>query len=141
MKSKFKCPFCHAHLRVRENIIFRVETKDHQKGILLLDPEFGNYSYISAPDMKFENGEKLIFYCPVCSEDLTAKHININLINVAMVDKDGIEYDVYFSSIAGEHSTFKIQKEDIVERYGEDYSAYLGYFTQKLRSQIGRHEV
>nr|NQU88907.1 hypothetical protein [Bacteroidota bacterium] len=141
MKTKFLCPHCHAHLRIRENIIFRVVTREHQKGILLLNPELGNYSYISAPDIKFANGEKLNFYCPVCCEDLKARNININLINVVMIDNEGIEYDVYFSSVAGEHSTFKILKEDIVERYGEDYSAYVSYFSQKLRSQIGRHGI
>ncbi len=134
MKNTFQCPYCLAHLRVRENIIFRVKTKEMQKGMLLLNPELGNYSYISAPDLKFAKGEKVDFYCPVCCEDLVAKGINPNLINVRMKDGDS-EYDVYFSSVVGEHLTFKIHEYDIVERYGEDYSAYVGYFTQKFRMQ------
>ena len=108
-------------------------------GILLLNPELGNYSYISAPDLKFAKGEKLNFYCPVCCHTLAAVHINPNLINVIMHDGNN-EYDVYFSSVVGEHLTFKIHDEDIVERYGEDYSAYVSYFTQKFRNKIKRQK-
>jgi len=34
----------------------------------------------------------------------------------------------FFSKICGEHSTFKIKEDDIVESYGEDSSGYVNYF-------------
>lgn len=134
MKNTFQCPHCLAHLRVRENVIFRVRTKEMKRGMLLINPELGNYSYISAPDLKFALGEKVDFYCPVCCEDLAVKSINPNLVNVRMKDGER-DYDVYFSSVVGEHLTFKIHDHNIVDRFGEDYSAYVSYFTQKFRMQ------
>jgi hypothetical protein len=135
MKNLFQCPHCFAHLRVRENLIFRVRTSNGKRGMLLLNPELGNYSYISAPDLKFDKGERIDFFCPVCCEDLSVKSINPNIISVRMNDGQK-EYDVYFSSIAGEHLTFKIHDHNIIERFGEDYSAYVNYFLQKFRTQL-----
>jgi len=133
MKTHFRCPHCNAYLRVRKNIIFKVRTENHKMGILLLDPELGNYSYISSPDLKFDKGEQLDFMCPVCCENLEARDINKNLVSIIMIDENGKEYNVYFSSIVGEHTTFKIEKANVVEKYGEDSSAYLDYFSQKLK--------
>lgn len=136
MKTKFLCPHCRATLRVRQNIIFKVRTEDHKMGIMLLNPELGNYSYISSPDLKFEDGEKIDFMCPVCCEHLAAKDINENLIDVIMIDKEEQEYHVYFSSIAGEQTTFKIEKHNVVAQYGQDSSAYLNYFVKKLKLNL-----
>jgi len=44
------------------------------------------------------------------------------------------EFDVYFSKTCGEHSTFRIDKNNIVEKYGEDTSAYVNYFMSKLKN-------
>jgi transcription initiation factor IIE alpha subunit len=136
MKTQFLCPQCRATLRVRQNIIFKVRTEDQKMGILLVNPELGNYSYISSPDLKFEDGEKIDFMCPVCCDNLVAKDISEDLVQVIMIDNDDREYRVYFSSIAGEHSTFKIEEQNIVEHYGEDSSAYLNYFMKKLKLQL-----
>jgi len=50
-----------------------------------------------------------------------------------LIDENNKEYDVYFSKICGEHSTFKIREDDIIEKHGEDSSAYLNYFMSKLK--------
>ena len=50
-----------------------------------------------------------------------------------MIDDNKEKYNVYFSSVVGEHTTFKIEKAKVVEKYGEDSSAYLDYFTKKLK--------
>jgi len=133
MKTHFHCPHCTAYLRIREDIIFKIQTKDHKMGILLLNPELGNYSYISSPDLKFEKGEQLEFMCPVCCENLAATGINKNLVSIIMINENKEEYNVCFSSIVGEHTTFKIEKANVVEKYGEDSSTYLDYFTKKLK--------
>ena len=133
MKTHFHCPHCNAYLRIREDIIFKIQTKDHKMGILLLNPELGDYSYTSSPDLKFEKGEQLVFMCPVCCENLAAGEINKKLVSIIMIDENKEKYNVYFSSIVGEHTTFKIEKANVVEKYGEDSSAYLDYFTKKLK--------
>lgn len=136
MNPKFHCPHCYATLRVRENIIFKVRTPDLKMGILLLNPELGNYSYISSPELKFENGEKVDFLCPVCCINMEAKGINPNLVHILMRDEESREYDVFFSSIAGEHSTFMIEKENVVGKFGEDASSYLNYFMSRLKINL-----
>lgn len=136
MKTRFLCPHCNATLRVRKNVIFKVRTEDHKMGIMLVNPKLGNYHYVSSPDLKFEDGEKVEFMCPVCCENLSAKEINDDLVDVIMIDKENREFHVYFSSIAGEHTTFKIEKDNIVEKYGEDSSAYLNYFSKKLKINL-----
>ncbi len=138
MKTRFICPHCRATLRVRKNIIFKVRTEDHKMGILLLNPALGNYTYISSPDLKFEDGEKIEFMCPVCCEHLAAKNISNDLVDIIMIDEEEKEYHVYFSSIAGEHTTFKIEEDDVIEQYGEDSSAYMNYFLQKMKSNLKR---
>ena len=57
----------------------------------------------------------------------------LQLVLSKLIDENGKEYNVYFSSIVGEHTTFKIEKANVVEKYGEDSSAYLDYFTKKLK--------
>ncbi|MCD4737085.1 MAG: hypothetical protein K8R53_13660 [Bacteroidales bacterium] len=137
MTRKYLCPHCKSHLRVRENIIFKVQTKEGYQGMMLLHPDLGNYSYISAPNLKFETDEKIEFFCPVCNMSLEAQHINQNLVHVLMIDEsDNKEYHVFFSSVAEEHSTFKIFKDNIIEKFGEDSTAYVSYFAQILKAQM-----
>ena len=102
MKPKFLCPHCEAHLLLRDNVILKVVRKNQQKSIFLLNPDLGNYTYISSPDFKFEQGEQVEFRCPVCCKNLAAKKINDKLVNLLMIGSDGKEYNVYFSSIVGE---------------------------------------
>lgn len=137
LKEKFLCPHCRTHLRLNTNIIFKVDVPStNQKGLLLLNSELGNYNYISQPDMKFEEGEKIDFYCPVCSADLKAKGIDEDLILIKMIDSEEKEYDIYFSKIAGVRTTFKIENHNILEHYGEDRSEYLRYFTAQLKLNL-----
>lgn len=130
----YLCPNCRSYLRVWNNIIFTVKLKSKkQQGILLLYPELGNYDFIHHTSIKFEEGELVDFICPLCHADLTATEINENLARVILIDENNKEYDVYFSKICGEHSTFKIKEDDIVEKYGEDSSSYLSYFMSKFK--------
>lgn len=135
LKNNYLCPCCKSYLKVWNNIIFSVKSyKDSKRGILLLNPELGNYSVISHASLVFDEGEIVEFFCPVCQADLTAKDININLVRILMLDEKNNELDVYFSKTCGEHSTFRIDKNNIVEKYGEDTSAYVNYFMSKLKN-------
>ena len=135
LKIDYLCPHCRSFLRVWNNIIFTIRTKDYEKkqGILLLNPGLGNYNLIHHSSLKLEEGELVTFYCPVCSDDLTANEINDNLVRILMIDENGKEFDVYFSRICGEQSTFKIEKNDIIERFGKDSNTYQNYFLSKLK--------
>lgn len=132
LKINYQCPECLSYLRVWNNIIFTVKSSNKNKqGILLLNPELGNYSIISHPALRFVPGEKVDFICPVCQFDLTAKEINDKLVKIFMVDEKNNKFDIFFSKIAGEHSTFKIEKDTIVEKHGEHNSSYMNYFLGK----------
>jgi hypothetical protein len=52
-----------------------------------------------------------------------------------MIDEDNKEFEVYFSKICGEHSTFLIHEDDVVEKYGEDSSSYVNYFMSRLKKR------
>lgn len=132
MKTHYICPKCHSYLRIWNNIIFTVKSSNNKKGLILLNPKLGDYTYLSHPSLKFSEGEKIEFYCPVCSENLAAENINSDLIKIIMIDENKQEFDVYFSKIAGVRTTFKIANNNIVERHGEDTSSYVNYFLRKF---------
>ena len=134
LKTNYLCPHCRSYLRVWNNIIFIVKSESRNlQSILLLNPELGNYDLIHHSSIEFKEGEMLDFICPVCQADLTAVKVNSNLVKVIMIDENNIEFDVYFSKICGEHSTFLIQEDDIIEKYGEDSSSYVNYFMSRLK--------
>ena len=134
LKLNYLCPHCRAYLRVWNNIIFIVQSEvKNLRTILLLNPALGNYDLIHHTAVKFEEGEILKFMCPVCHADLTATGINNNLVRVVMIDENNKEFDVYFSKICGEHSTFLIHEDHIIEKFGEDSSSYVNYFMSKLK--------
>ena len=132
----YLCPHCRSHLRIWNNIVFSVKSCDADKqGLLLLNPELGNYEFISHYSLEFKEEECLDFFCPVCSANLIAADTDINMARIIMIDKDEKEYDVYFSRIRGKHSTFKVQENDIVERYGKDSSSYVEYFMARFQQK------
>ena len=136
LKINYLCPVCRSNIRVWNYIIFTVRRhSDKKMGILLLNPELGNYDLIHHSSLKYEEGEMVDFICPVCHADLTAPEINKNLAHVVMIDENNKEYHVFFSKICGEHSTFKIKENDIVEKYGEDSSAYVNYFMSRFKKE------
>lgn len=136
LKVNYLCPYCRSYLRVWNNIIFLIKSDERElQGILLLNPELGNYDFIHHSSIKFNEGEMLSFICPVCRADLTANDINSNLTRIIMIDENNKEFEVYFSKICGEHSTFLIHEDDIVEKYGEDCSSYVNYFMSRLKKR------
>ena len=141
LKLNYLCPHCRSYLRVWNNIIFIIKSipRDLQS-ILLLNPELGNYDLIHHSSIEFEEGEMLDFICPVCRADLTAIEIHRNLVRIIMIDENNKEFDVYFSKICGEPSTFLIHKDDIVEKYGEESSVYVNYFMSRLKKSKSSKE-
>lgn len=120
--NNFKCPKCKSHLRVGDHLIFKVKNSQKQNAILLLSPQIGNYSSTKHPSFDIKKGEFLEFFCPLCGASLKSD-IHDNLALVLMEDETGNRFAVYFSQIAGEHSTYKTDG-DSVHMEGEDAGRY-----------------
>lgn len=130
MKQNFICPRCRGFLNVNEFIILSSENKHGDAGIILFSPEIGNYTTLRNTKFVIKDGEKYDFFCPLCREKLAAD-IHDNLSNVIMVDEDNKEYQILFSKIAGEKSTYKIIGES-VEIYGDHHSNYIDFVNLSL---------
>ncbi len=127
MFDDYKCPKCGGNLRVGDNIILSAKNERGQGGLVLLHPELGNYQVITHPGFKYEKGEVVKFFCPICHHNLdSSKHKN--LAKIVMTDKDGEDFNIYFSKVAGEESTLKMIGEH-VEVFGEHSENYLDFFT------------
>jgi len=118
----FLCPKCDEHLRVGENIIFKVKNSKKQSALLLLNPQIGNYTSVKHPSFEIQSGEYIDYYCPLCNAPLISD-IHPNLAHVILKDDTGKRNDVYFSQIVGEHSTFATDGES-VHVAGEDAGRY-----------------
>ncbi|HSH50759.1 MAG TPA: hypothetical protein VK982_03450 [Bacteroidales bacterium] len=125
MKNDFICPHCQGYLNVGEYIILSAETSHNDSGLVLMNRELGNYSVIQNKNFKFREGEKYDFYCPICHEKLAAE-IHDNLSHIIMRDEKGNDYEILFSKIAGEKSTYKIIGES-VEIFGNHHSNYIDF--------------
>ena len=127
MKNEYICPYCRGNLKIDNDIIFAVRTQSQQRGILMVNPELGNYRYRKHPDLEVKDGDQLETFCPMCHSNLKAIDVNKHLAEVILIDEDGDEYQIYFSEIVGEHVTFKIKDADM-ESFGDDSEGYINFF-------------
>jgi hypothetical protein len=128
-----------SHLVCCDHLILTLESETSDKrGLLMMNVGLGDYSYRNHPSLGIEDGETVEFFCPVCRANLKVPDINDKLVRLILDMNDGKRFDVYFSRVAGEHSTFKIDQEDVIEQYGEDANAYVTYFTAKLKKQMSQ---
>ncbi len=120
MDNHYLCPHCRGHLRVGDYIVFKIRNTRRDKGLLLLHPENGDYTSMKHPQFNFQEGERIDFFCPLCLQNLDAA-IDENLVHVIMIDSHHVEYEIYFSRIAGEQSTLKISEEGVMETGEHSY--------------------
>lgn len=125
MKKNFLCPRCKAYLNVGQHIILAAELKNGTAGVILLNPEIGNYITETNSKFNVKDGEKCDFFCPVCHQKL-ASDIHDNLSRIIMTDEKNREFEILFSKIAGEKSTYKIIGES-VEIFGDHHSNYIDF--------------
>jgi len=125
MKKSFVCPRCKGHLSVGSHIILAGSIKNGDAGLVLFNPEIGNYSTETNPEFVISSGEKVDFFCPICQQKL-ASDIHDNLSNIIMIDEKGQKFEILFSKIAGEKSTYKIIGES-VEVFGDHHSNYIDF--------------
>lgn len=125
MKRSFICPKCKAYLNVGTHIILGAKSESNDSGIVLFNSEIGNYSTEINPGFDVKPGEKVDFFCPICNKKL-ASDIHDDLSKIIMIDDDSKKYEILFSKIAGEKSTYKIIGESI-EVYGDNHSNYIDF--------------
>jgi hypothetical protein len=125
MKKSFVCPRCKGHLNVGSHIILAATSKSGDAGLILFNPEIGNYSTETNPEFVINLGEKVDFFCPICQKKL-ATDIHDNLSRIIMIDEDKKKFEILFSKIAGEKSTYKIIGESI-EAFGDHHSNYIDF--------------
>jgi hypothetical protein len=125
MPNDFLCPSCLNFLNVGNNVVFSTRNKQKREGLIILHPELGDYSIVKHPSFEFERGDLIDFYCPYCNKKLNSER-NENLAKIIMRDEKNLEYEIHFSRIAGERSTYKIIGSN-VEIFGEDSSEYLDF--------------
>ena len=127
MLTDFKCPHCLNLLNVGYNVVFSTRNSWGKQGLIILHPELGNYAVIKHPDFEVLDGELLEFYCPFCNKQLLSER-NANLAKILMNDSNGIEYEVHFSRISGQHATYMIVG-DSVDIFGENATDYFDAFS------------
>ncbi len=128
MSDQYLCPHCMSHLYLCGHIIFSTKS-NNGAGLVLLHPELGNYLVTKHPSYKFDEGELLEFFCPVCHYKL-ASDKNENLAKILLIDENNKEYHIYFSQVAGERSTYKIIGEK-AEYFGQDSGRYLDILSMR----------
>ena len=124
MENTFKCPKCGGVLSQDGNLIFAVENKTGQRSLLMLSTKLGDYGIKNTLPFRFDVGDKFNFYCPVCQGSLKCE-AHEDLIKVEMTDEKEYTYEVCFSRVAGEQSTYRIYGKTVTS-YGEDAGKYAG---------------
>lgn len=128
MLNDFICPHCEGHMMIAGHIIFAaVRKKDNKTGIILLNPEIGDYTSVFHPSFKIDKGDEVDFLCPMCHKSLVASDIHESLVRIIMIDDKKVTYEVMFSGIAGEHCTYKITGKSF-EKKGEASEEYMKWF-------------
>lgn len=130
MKNYFICPRCKGYLNVGESIILSADTEHEDAGLILLNPELGNYTIKTNPNFQIREGEKYDFFCPICHQKLSTD-IHDNLSRILMVDNTDNHFEILFSKIAGEKSTYKIIGESL-EVFGEHNTNYMDFISLSL---------
>jgi hypothetical protein len=127
MAVEYLCKICRGVLNVKTSIILAAtKLRGSKRGLILLNPELGNYTTTTHPTFRIEEGEEYLFTCPICHSQLNSSKYS-HLVRVIMLDNDGKEYDIYFSGIGGEKCTYKLRGK-IIEKKGPDAMMYERYF-------------
>lgn len=118
MVYDYTCPECKGHLLVNGYVILSVRKRNGKRGLVMLDPELGNYGMIKHASLDFKKGEILEIHCPICHYDLICIPEK-NLAKVMAEEKTGELLTVLFSVVFGEKVTVKVKGEE-AEIIGEE---------------------
>lgn len=127
MSAEYLCKACRGILNPKVSIVLSaMKINSSKRGLVLLNPELGNYTRITHPSFDVEEGVEYIYTCPICHSQLNSMKYP-HLVRIIMRDEKGKEFDIYFSGIAGEKCTFKLGEAG-VEKKGPDARLYDKYF-------------
>ena len=129
MAVQYLCKVCRGHLNVKTSIILAATNLSNRslRGLVLLNPELGNYTKTTHPSFQIKKGTEYIYTCPICSAQLNSMKY-LHMVRIIMIDDKGKEYNIYFSGIAGEKCTYKIRDNKVEETIGRDVRRYNKYF-------------
>ncbi len=130
MSLSYLCPHCKGYLAIEDCVLLSVRTPDHKVGLISLHSELGNYSVKKDSGFNYKEGDELDLFCPICHAEL-ASELHDKLARIIMVDENNDEYEIFFSRIAGEQSTFKIIGETM-DIYGDDSAEYLDFINLSM---------
>ena len=130
MSLSYLCPHCKGYLAIDDCVLFSVYTPDHKSGLISLHSELGNYSVKKNPGFNYNEGDELDLFCPICHIRL-ASEFHDKLARVIMIDENNDQYEIFFSRVAGEQSTYKIIGETM-EIYGDDSAEYLDFINLSM---------
>ena len=118
MKKKFLCPHCGGLLSDQNGVHLNVVNgRIDQKGKIILSKELGNYEVKKSPLLGWQNGDQLTVSC-------IHKKCVLNLVNdskkaAVVLQEDGKTSRIVFSTVIGDHLTYKIEKDAHVTHYGK----------------------
>jgi hypothetical protein len=130
MNINYQCPHCKGYISLDGCVLFSVRTPDYRVGLISLHSELGDYTVKKNPEFEYSEGDQHDFFCPICHAEL-ASGFHKNLAKIIMIDDQNREFEILFSRIAGEKSTFKIIGETM-EIYGDDSAEYLDYINLSM---------
>lgn len=123
MSWTYGCPHCKSVVNPDETIIL-VAVQDHMKFLIGFHPAPGNYTIYLPPGAELVVGARFQFLCPVCQTDLAAA--GQNSLSTLDVWQGDVRRKILFSNIAGEHATYVVKDEDVVDAHGQHSSTYDG---------------
>jgi Zn finger protein HypA/HybF involved in hydrogenase expression len=124
MEVTYLCPHCRGAINADNNIILSAESSNHKTGLVLLHEEIGNYAVTLSASLTVETGEIVDFYCPVCHASLNIEKGNA-LARYIRLENGVDESFIIISRVYGENITFKVDKNNQIETYGESISRYI----------------
>jgi hypothetical protein len=115
------CPSCMTELNPRGDVVL-TGMKGKKRGLVLLNPEPGNYQAYVATALGLKIGDKIDFLCPVCQAAMKSP-ADKNLVQLAFKSDRGDEGVVTFSRVYGEHATYFLERGK-VRSFGENAALY-----------------
>jgi hypothetical protein len=118
---RYFCPSCHTGLSPQSHVVLGAR-KGKRRGLVILNPEPGNYEVFASDSLELVYGDIIDFFCPVCQAELRS-NADDRLVRVRFRGDDGQTGAVSFSRIFGEHATYLVT-EDRIRTFGESAGTY-----------------
>jgi len=115
------CPKCDEKLSESNQVVFTIQ-RNNEKSKIFLEPKPGSYSIKCQPECTFVLNEEVDFFCPYCEENLKSDRYS-KFVEIILKVTDSVIFDVFFSRIYGDHTTY-VGIEDFEEEYGDKIASH-----------------